>query len=87
MDGGGAAHYDSAGGALMWTDRPGTGGSGGGFDPAVPLTFLLMTSPDGTVWSMTVNDAGAWVSVTARATEDGQGRLTEDGQPRLLEAG
>ena len=70
----------------MWTDRPGTGGSGGGFDPAVPLTFLLMTSPDGTVWSMTVDNTGAWTTGgQVLLTEAGNALLTEAGQPLLME--
>ena len=71
----------------MWTDKPGTGGSGGGFDPAVPLTFLLMTSPDGTVWSMTVDDTGAWVAAGSQVllTEAGNALLTEAGVPLLVE--
>ena len=71
----------------MWTDKPGTGGSGGSFDPTVPLTFLLMTSPDGTVWSMTVDDTGAWVAFGSQPllTEAGQPLLTEAGVPLLVE--
>ena len=69
----------------MWTDRPGT--ASGGFDPTVPLTYLLMQSPDGTVWTMTVDNAGAWVGFGSQVllTEDGDALLTEAGQPLLME--
>ena len=69
----------------MWADRPGT--ASGGFDPTVPLTFLLMESPDGTVWSMSVDDTGAWVAAGSQPllTEDGNALLTEAGQPLLME--
>jgi hypothetical protein len=69
----------------MWTDKPGT--SGGGFDPTTPLTFILMVSPDGTVWSMSVDNTGAWVAAGSqtRLTEAGDVRLTEAGTPRTVE--
>ena len=68
----------------MWTDRPGT--ASGGFDPTVPLTFLLMTSPDGTIWSMTVDNTGAWTTgVQVLLTEAGAPLLTEAGVPLLVE--
>ena len=69
----------------MWTDRPGT--ASGGFDPTVPLTYLLMQSPDGGVWSMSVDDTGAWVAAGGQVllTEAGQPLLTEAGQPLLME--
>jgi hypothetical protein len=71
----------------IWHLDPATVGGGGTFDPTQPLTFLLMQSPDGTVWSMTVDDTGAWTSGTqVRLTEDDGVRLTQDGTPRLLEA-
>jgi hypothetical protein len=70
----------------IWHLDPTTVGGGSSFDPTVPLHFLLMVSPDGTVWSMSVDDTGAWTSGgQVRLTEDGNGRLTEAGTPRLLE--
>ena len=69
----------------MWTDRPGT--ASGGFDPTTPRTYLLMQSPDGTIWSMSVDDTGAWVGFGAevRLTEADDVRLTEAGTPRTVE--
>jgi hypothetical protein len=71
----------------IWHLDPGSiGGGGAGFDPSVPLGFLLMVSPDGTVWSMSVDDTGAWVTNGARVrlTEDDDVRLTQDGLPRTI---
>ena len=70
----------------MWTDRPGT--ASGGFDPTQPFNFILMVSPDGTVWSMSVDDTGAWVAFGSQVllTEAGQPLLTEAGVPLLVEA-
>jgi hypothetical protein len=64
----------------MWTDLPGAGLSG-------VLDRLLMRSPDGTVWEMTVDDSG--VGVGHLATEQGGTSvlLTEAGDPLLTEAG
>jgi hypothetical protein len=59
---------------------------GGGADPTVPLDFLLMRSPDGTVWSMSVDNTGAWAANGAqvRMTEADDVRLTQDGLPRTI---
>jgi hypothetical protein len=69
----------------IWHLDPGSIG-GGSFDPSQPLTFLLMSSPDGTVWSMSVDDTGAWVANgdQVRLTEDDGVRLTQDGTPRTI---
>jgi hypothetical protein len=69
----------------IWHLDPATVG-GGTFDPTQPLTFLLMKSPDGTVWSMSVDDTGAWVANGAqvRLTEADDVRLTQDGLPRTI---
>ena len=69
----------------MWTDRPGT--ASGGFDPTVPLTYLLMQSPDGAIWSMSVDNTGAWVAAGSEVllTEAGNILLTEAGAPLLVE--
>ena len=46
-----------------------------------------MVSPDGTVWSMSVDNTGAWVGFGAevRLTEADAVRLTEAGTPRTVE--
>ena len=68
----------------MWTDRPGT--ASGGFDPTTPLNFILMVSPDGNIWSMTVDNTGAWTTGSqVLLTEAGNALLAEAGQPLLME--
>jgi hypothetical protein len=71
----------------IWHLDPATvSGGGTGFDPSQPLDFLLMVSPDGTVWSMSVDDTGAWATNgdQVRLTEAGDVRLTQDGLPRTI---
>jgi hypothetical protein len=69
----------------IWHLDPDSVGGGGTFDSTQPLDFLLMRSPDGTVWSMSVDDTGAWTSGSeVRLTEDDDVRFTQDGLPRTL---
>jgi hypothetical protein len=75
----------------IWHLDPST--VGGVSDGSQPLDFLLMRSPDGTVWKVSVTDSGTWaghlatedVPPTVLLTEAGGGLLTEDGMPLLVE--
>jgi hypothetical protein len=70
----------------IWHLDPTTVGGGSDFDPTVPLDWLLMRSPVGSVWQMTVDDTGAWVANggQVRLTEADAVRLTQDGIPRTI---
>jgi hypothetical protein len=68
----------------IWHLDPTTVG-GGTFDPTSPLDWLLMRSPDGAVWQMTVTNSGVWTSGSeVRMTETDDVRLTQNGLPRTL---
>lgn len=68
----------------MWTDKPGGSASDGGCGPC---TQLLMTSPDGTLWAITVNNSGVLQDgLAVLLTESGAPLLAESGDALLVEA-
>lgn len=61
--------------------------TGTGVDVNTLWSYQLWESPDGQVWTVTIDNTGAFTStaIQPRVTEDGRLRVTEDGRLRVTE--